>query len=77
MIQSVFFFPNGNAAVFDENGQQMPELQQSWLIVFLGWLQTQSGQPMDTIKEIVLPNGDLAKPFKTSEGSWNWDVYPR
>jgi hypothetical protein len=27
----IFIFPNGNVAVFDKDGQQMPELQGSWI----------------------------------------------
>ncbi len=27
---SIIFFPNGTAAVFDRNGKQMPRYQQGW-----------------------------------------------
>jgi hypothetical protein len=30
-VKSVIIFDNGNLAVFDRNGEQMPELQESWL----------------------------------------------
>ncbi len=29
--KSIFIFPNGNIAVCDEAGQQIPELQDSWI----------------------------------------------
>jgi hypothetical protein len=30
MIKSVYKFPNGMVAVFDENGKQIPEYQGKW-----------------------------------------------
>ena len=72
-IKSIYFFPNGNTAVFDEHGQQVPELQDSWLLTILDWLQKNGGEfEFDQI-EIRLPSGSKAKPFRV-EGGWNWNV---
>lgn len=34
---NVLFFPNGNTGVF-KNGDQVPELQKSWILTFIGFL---------------------------------------
>ena len=30
-MKTVIFFPNGDTAVFNEQGERMPELQKPWL----------------------------------------------
>ena len=62
------FFPNGNTRYFDQNGQQVPELQQSWLLLYVEFLKSKNIDPL-TI-EYELPNGK-ARLFKTDDG-YNW-----
>lgn len=69
----VMFFANGNTAVLDEGGQ-IPELQESWLLVFVEWLKSRGIDPDQC--DIVMPNGDRAILFKTGEGSLSWRLTP-
>ena len=66
----VIFFPNGNTACFI-NGEQVPELQESWIVLFIKHLEKNNYNPMDFV--IKIPCGEC-KPFKTEEGLWNWDI---
>lgn len=73
MIKSVFFFRNGNAAVFDEHGAQIPNVQEAWLIVFLKYLLSKHVfDPAQLL--ITLPDGKRAELFQTPNGEWNWEV---
>lgn len=38
-IKDVIFLGNGNTAVFDEDGEQIPELQKTWVLLFLNVLR--------------------------------------
>jgi len=82
-IAEVMFFPNGNTAVFDQEGEQIPELQSPWLRVAIEAIGDLSytvagkrgvdGQiDWDKVK-ILLPDGRKAKIFETDEG-WNWSI---
>lgn len=66
-IVNVLFLPNGNTAVF-KNGEQVPELQRSWLLKFAEFLE-QNGVDIEN-STFELPTGN-AKLFKTGEG-YNW-----
>ncbi len=68
--KDIFFFPNGNTCVCDENGEQIGELQQSWLLLFVKFLEEKGINPDSRIVE--MPNGRKAKIFKTGDG-YNWD----
>ena len=39
MIKEVIFMRNGNTAVFDEDGEQIPELQESWFLKYIDFLK--------------------------------------
>ncbi|HVI07010.1 MAG TPA: hypothetical protein VND65_01825 [Candidatus Binatia bacterium] len=67
--QIVWFFPNGNTAVCDSNGKQMPELQESWFLLYVKFLEEKGIDPEGI--EFQLPHGK-ATVFKTSEGNYNW-----
>ncbi len=64
---NVLFLPNGNTAVF-KNGKQVPELQMSWLLKFVEFLE-QNGVDIEN-STFELPTGN-AKLFKTDKG-YNW-----
>lgn len=69
-VGSVFLFPNGNAAVCDNEGQQVPELQTSWLLLFFEFLQ-KNGVKVEEIGEINLPNGKQVEYLKDVH---NWRI---
>lgn len=67
----VLFFQNGNTAVL-ENGKQMPEFQESWLIMFVKFLESKGIDSTEV--GFSLPFGLRAKVFKTSDGDYNWEI---
>lgn len=68
----VIFFDNGNTAVFDEQGNQVPEMQESWLRLFLDYLEAEHREdPVEL--EITMPGGKRAKVFRTPNGL-NWEI---
>ena len=67
-IHSVFFFANGNVAVCDDTGNQVPELQESYLLSFVTKLEAAGFDPTHPIYH--LPAGD-ARVVRTSAG-YNW-----
>ena len=76
MTKEIIFFANGNTFVKDENGQQIPELQQSWFRLYLEFLESKNINPLDF--DFILPNNPPARviPFKIENG-WNWDYKVR
>ena len=74
MKYTVYCFPNGNTAVFDNRGEQVPEMQIPWIRLLFKHLQFHG---VDLEKDNVifnLPNGMKAKPFKVPDGEFNWEV---
>ena len=71
-VKSVYLFDNGNSAVFDNKGRQIVEIQESWFLIWLDFM-IQNGVDIESIDEIKLPSGKIAKPFKIDHG-WNWDI---
>ena len=69
---NVIFFPNGNTAVFDEDGKQIPQLQKSWILLFAEHLRDQNIDPLKA--DYTMPDGSSASLFKTSDGSYNWRI---
>jgi hypothetical protein len=70
--KEVLFFPNGNTAAFDAKGQQIPELQRSWLLLYVAFLESKGIDPLDVL--FTLPHGfGAAKLFRTENG-WNWEI---
>jgi len=67
----VIYSPNGNTAVF-EDGEQVPELQESWIITHIEFLESKDID-VESL-DIILPSGMHAKVFSTSNG-YNWRVY--
>ena len=66
---TAFFFANGNIAVTNKTGEQVPELQRkSTVVLFAEFLEAQGYNPEDFLLE--LPSGK-ARLFKTDNG-WNW-----
>jgi hypothetical protein len=74
-IKSVNFFPNGVAVVFDEDGQQVAEIQkQGWLEVYLAYLK-ECGADLDGCK-FFMPDGKKVKLLKRTDGSgYKWEIF--
>lgn len=68
-VTHVFFFAGGNTAVCNRD-KQIPELQQSWLLMFIEFLQSK-GVKVEDIEEIRLPDGSQAEYLKESH---NWRI---
>ena len=72
MIQRIMFLPNGNTAVFNEKGQQIPELQGSWLLEFIKAMMAKTTVNIELV-QITLPDGKRARLFKL-EKDLHWEV---
>lgn len=70
--RQVFFYQNGHTAHCVGNEQQ-PDLQKSWLLLYVAFLESQGIDPAEC--EFHLPAGNnKAKLFRTSDGGWNWEI---
>lgn len=71
---SVYFFPNGGTACCNENGEQIPELQQSWLLMWVDFMKSKGYNPED-LREIHLPSGRVKLHVINEDGviSYNWE----
>jgi len=67
----VIFFPNGNTVVF-KDGRQVPDLQESWFMLYVGMLAALEIDP--TQVEFVMPNARRAVVHETSAGGFNWSI---
>lgn len=67
------FYNNGNVIAFNRH-EQMSEIQsQSWLLLYVEWLQAQ-GYNMDDI-ELMSPDGRFIKLFTNNDGKViNWQL---
>lgn len=65
----VMFFPNGNTVAF-RDGQQVPDLNESWLLLYVGLLVAAGIDPTEV--EFTMPNASHATVFEI-EGGYNWE----
>lgn len=65
------FMRNGNTAFF-KNGQQVPELQKAWIILYFEFLEKHKINPLEV--KFQFPDGSRAKAFKTSTNGYNWNL---
>jgi len=75
-ITDVYFFPNGNTAVMNSEGQQVGELQQPWLLLFAKFIEANATEALKGDLEKIqwhLPSGQIAELFKV-EDDYNWRV---
>ncbi len=70
-VKTVLFFHNGNTAVFDRHGEQIPELQKSWFLMFVRFLKENGIDPLGL--EFRLPNNSTAELFEIPDG-YNWSI---
>jgi len=66
----IYFFDNGNVAVMDEYGKQIPELQKSWLRQWFD--QTNITLSEMELLEIRMPDGRYAK-IIIQDDDYNWN----
>jgi hypothetical protein len=69
----VILFPNGNTIAFDSDGNQVPELQQSWFALVLERYKELGCDVDDMVFEMPSAHHRFeAKPFMTDEDEFNW-----
>jgi len=70
-VKSVLFFSNGNTAVFDRAGGQVPELQLPWIISFAHFLLSAGVDPASL--DITMPGGKPCNMIRVGDGySWRF-----
>ena len=73
----VRFYSNGNVGCFDDNDEQIPDLQKKGTIeLWFEWLEKKGINPINIrrIETIVNNRSVLLDPFKTKEGDWNYKI---
>lgn len=55
-IKNIMFMANGNTAAFDHDGQQVPQLQESWLRLYVRFLEQQGVDPTGIVLKTPLGN---------------------
>ena len=68
---NVYAFSNGNTAVCGDDGQQIAELQESWLLAIVDRLGAAGYDPR--CARYYLPGNVRAKVFATNDGL-NWQI---
>lgn len=71
LVTKIMFFEDGKTSWFNENGEQMPKLQNSWIELYFKFLKNEGVDPLNV--EYILPNGMSAKPFQIDSG-YNWKI---
>ena len=71
MIKSLTFFPNGAVLIFDETGEQVPELQQGWMELYFDYLEKEGIDPTTIEIKAVLNDGEWKK-IILSKGKFGW-----
>jgi len=69
----VIFFSNGNTAVFDAHGAQIVELQRSWLLTFVQFLEDK-GVDVGACDFSLPVSGNRVRLFRTIDQKWNWSI---
>ena len=65
----VSFFKNGLTAAF-EDGQQLPQLQESWFVLYLQFIAAAGFDPTEI--DFFMPNARSVKVFRLEDGSFLW-----
>ena len=67
----VLYFDSGQIAVFDAQGNQIPELQEPPILL---WAKHAAalGYEMDGL--LIESRAGMLRIFKTSDGGWNWEL---
>lgn len=74
-LKTLMFFENGCLACFDDKGQQVPELQDAYITLWIQKAQS-IGFNVDDLQEIIMPDGRQVKliKFQYDDGTtgYNW-----
>lgn len=71
-VKNIVFFSNGNTCVFDENGEQIPQLQESWFRLFIELLRCDDIDFKNA--EIIMPDNRKANILELENDDWNWEI---
>lgn len=77
--KKVVIYSNGNFSCWDENGEQIPELQTaSWFSMIMDFLERKGVNVMDIEKIEANVNGRnvVIEPFMTTENGWSYEIKP-
>lgn len=66
---NVYFLANGNTAVF-KNGQQVPKLQEPWILQYVRLLVEAGIDPTEV--EFTMPDRLHARVFRLEDGRFSW-----
>ena len=69
----IMFMTHGLTAVFDDNDQQVPELQESWLKIYAEFFESKGYDPVD--HDFELSNRKHVKFHRTEDGL-NFSITP-
>ncbi len=70
----IMFFNNGNTVAFDDDGAQIPDLQDPWIIVFAEHLKSKGVDP--TKIRYGMQDCEEATVFQVAEGAAMLDKTP-
>lgn len=73
-ICSAMCFDNGNIAIFDGQGNQIPDLQVSWLTLWAMHAEKLGYNPDGVIFECQ--TGKSWRIFRTEDGGYNHELWP-
>lgn len=72
--KQIFLFANGNTAAFDDQDQQILELSNPWIILFIQFLEEKGIDP-ETIDFYVPDVSAKIRIFRCNNSiGWNWQI---
>ena len=72
--KKVTLFQNGNSIAFDENGEQVPECQINYIIMYLKHIESLGIDPMEIESIEIAAIGRYVQPIKLESGEWNYKI---
>jgi hypothetical protein len=80
IIKRLLFWPNGEVLAFDENGEQMPTIQEwGWMETYFRYLEEKGYDPTKIGSiEAVLNDGTWKRiiPLLIKDGYYRYDIKP-
>ena len=74
-VKSVYTIPYGMVLCFDQDGEQIQNLQTSLLELFFMNLESRGVDPTKIPTIIIIGHeNEVVKPFKTETGAWNYSI---
>ena len=73
-MKKIYFFRNGNTLVYagQKDSDQIPELQESWILLYLEFLVSKGYDPEEF--KFMFPDGKEGRFFKLDDESYNWEI---